>query len=334
VSNDYYIDGCLPKTEEDEALVADLLSNSVTLPFAYQMGEMPTFAWDDNWEEFINRRGNSIEQMMDERTRCFFPWRVLSNLPDTSKGAVDRLYFSQGSRPSCMGHADDFAYRSSVLTSIAFGVPLIYEATNPYYLWWLSKGKSESGGQSVAKMSKAANATGHFLMATVGEDNTRISDAFRQGVHRYELAAKQRQSGLCFLPSTNSDALAKQIFQVCRAGFGVALGNSTAVNGTKVIDDIQEATLGGRWAHATSFTAWAKRKNNQYVFWTNSHGKIYKKATFGEPFDGAWMRFETVKKFVETALGYGQPYAVIPEALFKEPTHLKFDFSIPFPTNF
>jgi hypothetical protein len=321
-----FLNGCLPQDGFDLETVETLEASAVSFSTLYTSGNMPILKWDTAFEAFLDQRGSMIEDMMLDCSRCVLPWEVLKNLPKPN--ADDILYFSQQTRPSCMGHADDFAYRSSLLSLIGLGAPLIYKPTNPYVTWFLSKDGSENGGQSPAPMAKAANEHGHFLMSEVGMDNTRKPKNYE----RYNESAKRHQSGIIFVPGSGAE-LADRICRVNRAGLGVALGNSRAVSGT-VIDenDVEIAVLGGSWAHATSFNAWMVKNGRQYVFWTNSHGKRYTKSTFGEPEDGAWMRTDKeLIEFIRTATKYGQPYAVIPEAVWTQKNGLKIAFTVPFP---
>jgi hypothetical protein len=330
-----FLDGCLDATDEDFELVAEMNASAISFPTIYKSGDMPVLSWDSDFQSFIDRRGNNIETMMREKTRCLFPWRVLANIPPDQLGRIIKLYFSQRTKPSCSGHANNAAQESSVLSCIGLGVPFIYESYNPYPLWWLSKNKSERGGQSVAKMAKAANEIGHFVMSEVGEDNTKISDSFKQNIDRFLVNAKRNQSAILFLTSETAAGLAAQIFELCRAGLGVVVGNGTAVNGSTVDkNNVQVATLGGSWKHATSFNTWMSYKGTQYVYWTNSHGGKYTKSTMGEPFDGCWMPMETVVKFMGTSFRYGKPYCVIPEAVWQDVRGINYDYEIPFPSNF
>ena len=322
-----FMNGCLPQDDFDLETVQLLESSAVPFSTLYTAGDMPVLKWDDAFEEFLNHRGDMIEDMMADGSRCVWPWEVLQNMPSDQKGG-DTLYYSQGGRPSCMGHGDDFAYRSSVLSTIGLGAPLIYEPTNAYVTWVLSKGGSQSGGQSPGPMAKAANEQGHFLMREVGSNNTSMPSNYKQ----YFESAKRHQSGIIFIPGKGTE-LAERIRRVNRAALGVAIGNSDAVSGSTVDSNgVEIAVIGGRWAHATSFNAWMKYKGQEYVFWTNSHGKKYKRSTFGEPFDGAWMRTDKeLVRFVGSATIYGQPYVVIPEAVWTKKTNIAINFNVPFP---
>ena len=322
-----FVNGCLMQDDYD-CEIADLLESvAVPLSTLYSVGDQPVIKWDSTFEEYIDLRGENVEEMMAEKSRCIFPWRTETYLPKENRGHIDTpLYYSQGSMPSCMGHAADFAYRSSLLSSIALGAPLIYETTNPIVCWFLSKGRSTRGGQSVAAMAEFANKTGHFLTSEVGNDNTKVPSNYSSGNE----SAKQHQSAVVFLPGSGEE-LVQNVMQCCRAGLGVALGNSLAVNGVSVKDGIRLATLGGSWAHATSFTAWMRRDGVDYCFWANSHGKRYKGGAFGEPEDGAWMTAALMRRFLDASGGYGRPYAVLAESRSTDKRNLKMGFTVPFP---
>ena len=323
-----FLNGCLPQDDFDLEAVKTLESSAISFSTLYTSGDMPIVKWDDEFERYLDRRGDMVEDMLRDRTRCVWPWEVLKNIPLKQKTG-DILYYSQGNRPSCMGHADDFAYRSSLLSAIGTGAPLVYEPTNPYPLWVLSKNGSERGGQSPGPMARAANEFGHFLMREIGTDNLNMPSNYKTGLE----SAKRHQSAIVFLPGKDAE-LADRIRRVNRAALGVAIGNSDAVSGSTVdANSVEIAVIGGRWAHATSFNAWMIQAGQEYVFWTNSHGKRYTKSTFGEPFDGCWMRTDKeLLHFVKTATLYGQPYAVIPEAVWMPKTSLSIDFNVPFPS--
>lgn len=319
--------GCLPQDDYDLEVFEELQSSSVSFSTLYRSGDMPIIKWDSDFERYIDSVGEQTKMMMKERTQCIWPWEVLKNLPADRKGG-DLLYFSQGSRPSCMGHADDFAYRSSVLSQIALGAPLIYEPTNPYVTWVISKNGSQSGGQSPAPQAKAANLHGHFLTSEVGSNNLAMPSNYKQHTE----SAKRHQSGIVFIPGSGKE-LALNILRCLLAGLCVPIGNSTAVSGTFVDENgVEVVILRGSWAHATCFVAVLVIGNQIYIFWVNSHGKIYKRGTFGEPFDGAWMRYDKeFLRFLATSTRYGQPYAVIPETVWTQKNKLGLDVRVPFP---
>jgi hypothetical protein len=285
-------DGCLPEDSFTRETVELLESSAVSFSTIYTAGDMPVLRWDTAFEDFLDRRGDVLEDMLLDGNPLY-PWKVAKSIA----GDASDLYFSQGNTPSCMGHADDFAYRSSLLMSIGLGAPLRWDVTDPYQTWLLSKNGNPRGGQSVGVMAQFANKQGHVLKGTRN-------------------ASDRHQTAIVFLSGSGAE-LADKIRRCNRAGIGVALGNSTAVRGTTVDqNNVQIATLGGIWAHATSFNAWLRRNGQEYVFWTNSHGKRYTKSTFGEPADGAWMRVDReLLSFLQTAPRYGMPYACLSEGV-------------------
>jgi hypothetical protein len=149
--------GCLPQDTVDIEAVAELQGAAVSLTTIHRCGDMPVLCFDSAFEAFLQRRGNVLEDMQNDGN-AVFPWQIYAQL-----GLSAPLYFSQGATPSCMGHADDFAYRSSLLTSIALGAAMTFQATDPYRTWYLSKGHCSRGGQSVGVMAKFANQRGHVL---------------------------------------------------------------------------------------------------------------------------------------------------------------------------
>jgi len=289
MTNYSFPDGCLPEDSFARETVELLEASAVSFSTLYTAGDMPVLQWDSAFEQFLDRRGNVLEDMLLDGNPMF-PWTVWNQHVRSGN-----LYFSQGQTPSCMGHADDFAYRSSLLMSIGLGTPIRWDETDPYRTWLLSKNGNARGGQSVGVMAHFANKNGHVLKGT-------------------KTASSQHQSALIFLQG-KGDELADKIRRCNRAGLGVALGNSTAVNGTMLDkNNIQVATLGGQWAHATSFNAWLKKNGQEYVFWTNSHGKRYTKGTLAEPADGAWMRVDKeLLAFLLTVPKFGLPYACVGE---------------------
>ncbi|MCL2624401.1 MAG: hypothetical protein FWD31_12125, partial [Planctomycetaceae bacterium] len=143
------------------------------------------------------------------------------------------------------------------------------------------------------------------------------------------------QWSIAFLPGRNASDLASQIIECCRAGLGVAFGNSTAVSGsTTDSNSVKVAVIRGNWAHATHFTSYRIVNGTEYVFWVNSHGPIYGNSSEGEPADGAWMTRKMVDTMCQTMSGYGQPYAVVPESIWKPDQSLISDVFVKRPVNF
>ena len=321
------INGCVPQDDYAEQVFSELENEAVSYGTIWEQGDMPVLKLDD---AFRNWRKEQIEQckaLVAERVTCLLPWQVLKHLSVDQKKS-NRLYFSQGSRPSCMGHADAFAHHSTTLQLIARGAPLIYSPFNPIVTWAITKGGSIYGGQTVSEMAQGANGIGHFPEELVGNDNLNVP------TYKNHLdAAKQYQSAILFLDFRGKE-LADEIIQSCAAGLSVAIGNSTAVSGSTIDSNgVKVAVIRGSWAHATHFTAYRVVNSTEYVGWVNSHGARYKTSDEGEPADMCWMTRPLVEQFVSTAPAYGAPYLVIPESVFRPDRSLYVKLRVPFPTN-
>ena len=323
--NGCIINGCIPQDDYAEEVFAELESSAVAFGTLWESGDMPVLKMNDVFRQWRKQQIDECKTLTSERITCLLPWQVLRNMASDQKKS-DRLYFSQGSLGSCMGHADSFAHHSTTLQLIARGAPLIYAPFNPVVTWAITKGGSTRGGQSVSEMAKGANIIGHFPEFLVGTNNLSVP-SYREHLD----AAKLYQSAIMFL-SFRGKELADEIIQCCAAGLSVAVGNSTAVSGCTIDSNgVKVATLRGSWAHATHFTAYRVVRGTEYIGWVNSHGARYKSSDEGEPADMCWMSRSLVEQFVATASGYGPPYAVIPETVTKTDTSLYVKHSIPFP---
>jgi len=290
-------------------------------------GDMPVVKFDDEFKKWRQTQIDACNEIRDNRLSCLLPWEILKALPAERK-ASNSLYFSQGGLGSCMGHADSFAYHSALLHDIGRGASHIYDPFNPVVTWAITKGGSLRGGQSVSEMSKGANQLGHYTQQLVGADNQRMPSNYKN----YTEAAKKHQSGLVFLNFRGKE-LADEIIQTCAAGFGIAIGNGTAVNGsTQDSNGVKIPTLRGSWAHATSFIGYRIVKRVEYVGWVNSHGGRYPSSDEGEPADMCWMPRSIVESFVATASGYGPPYAVFHKGEYGRDTSLM-PMRVPYPAN-
>jgi hypothetical protein len=309
----FCINGCLPQDADSEELEASLVSSAVpiNLWLNYDSDEMPFVKCDSAFEEWLEEQGKIADELRNGRIQNILPWDVLRALTPLHKQS-DRLYFSQGSMPSCMGHADAFAMHSSTLTGISRGLPLVYESFNPIVTWAISKGGSTRGGQNVTTMAKFSNSHGQFPESLVGRNNLQVPNYMP-----FTREALNYRTGIIFLSAGSGAPLARQIARCCRAGLGVACGNSTAVRGSmRDSNGIKVAVIGGSWGHATSFTGYRVVNGEEYVFWVNSHGPRYGTSGEGEPADGAWMRVEKeLAQFCTTMARYGAPYTVLPRAL-------------------
>ena len=321
------VNGCIPQDDYAEEVFEELESSAVAFGTLWESGDMPVIKMDD---AFRNWRKEQIEQckaLTAERVTCLLPWQVLPHLQADQRKS-DRLYFSQLSIPSCMGHADSFAHHSSTLYWIARGAPLVYYPFNPIVTWSITKGGSIRGGQTVSEMAKGANTIGHFPEHLVGTNNQAVP-SYKEHLD----AAKDFQSAIMFLNFKGKE-LADEIIQCCAAGLSVALGNSAAVSGyTTDSNGVKVAVLRGSWAHATHFTAYRVVRGTEYIGWVNSHGARYKSSDEGEPADMCWMDKTIARKFCSTMHQYGPPYAVFPESVTVDDRSFYVKQQIPWPNS-
>lgn len=297
--------------------------------------DMPVVAFNDALRAMLAEEFERYKACWD-RGECTLPWEVEKVLPANQvkkygSATESRLYWSQKALGSCMGHSDAFAGASATLSRIALGSNLIYCPINPVVTWAITKGGSLRGGQTVSLMAEGANELGHYPEYLVGKNNLAMPD----GYATYKEDALDHQWGIAFLPGRTKSDLAEDIFQCCKAGFGVAFANSTAVSGaTTDANGIKIAVIRGTWAHATSFTQYRKINGTEYVFWVNSHGPIYGSSDEGEPADGCWMTRSQIEIMCSSAFAYGQPYLVIPESTWVKDDNLISTLTVPRPKNF
>ena len=297
---------------------------------------MPVIQWNANLEEMFQQEWEKIKSYWDNGG-CTLPWeveRVLSadrQKKFETRGTNSRLYWSQGGIGSCMSHASTFAGHSGLLSRIALGDNRIYVPHNPIVTFAISKNGSLRGGQTVSEMAKFANEIGNFPEYLVGENNQAIPANYRSCFEE----ALDYQWSLAFLTGRNASDLAEQIIMVCKAGFGVAFANSTAVSGaTQDGNGIKIAVIRGSWAHATHFVAYRVVDDTEYVGWVNSHGPIYGSSSEDEPADMCWMTRAQLETMCESSFGYGAPYVVIPESIWIPSRQLISDFFVKRPVNF
>jgi len=324
------VNGCIPLSDSKYAEEFYELLCDEAVEFNYdtiwELGDMPILKDDVSYWNWAKTESDAYNELV-EAGFCVLPWVVNNWI----QSPIKTLYYSQGSRPSCMGHADAFAYHSATLTSIARGMPLQYNPINAIYTWAATKNGSLSGGQTVSAMAAGANKFGHYTIESVGNDNINYV-ASRQREHAEE--AKKHQSAIMFL-SGNNATLADEIMLACHAGLAVACGNSRAVSGSAIDKNgVKVATLGGSWAHATAFAGYRKVKGTEYVGWINSHGPRYKSSDEGEPADMCWMDKKILTDFSQSMRSYGPPYAVFPESKWNQDRSIVPMVKIPFPTNF
>ncbi len=327
--NGVCVNGCLPQDESSKAVQDRLLASAVSVEYDWQFeSSMKVVKWDTAFDTWIDKR-IELTDAYAERGICLLPWRILECLPSDDKTS-DRLFWSQGGIGSCMSHSNTFAFQCATLIEMAMGAPLKYHSFNPIVPFWLSKGGSLSGGQTVSEMSDYTNRNGSYSEEWVGTDNQDIPDNYAE----YKTKAKSFQNGLCFLEETDPEKIAEQIIRACHAGLAWSFGNTHAVSGAKTDrNGVKIAVLGGSWAHATSFSSYRKVGTTEYVFWQNSHGKIYDQSDEGEPADGAWMPYDSLCRFCRSISDYGYPYVHFVEGEITDRRQLNPAFKPTFPAN-
>ena len=154
--------------------------------------------------------------------------------------------------------------RLCLLTAIALGSPLEYEAFNPLYPFYLARGGNVSGGLDIYTTAEWANEKGFYPVSLVGNDNLHID---REKNREYEQDALRYQSGIVYIEGNYE----KNIVKACRALCSVCFGSGrffrscrTDTNGVKVMANV------GYGGHAQCFTGW--REIN--VSAENSRGSV------------------------------------------------------------
>ncbi len=93
------INGCVPMDDYAEEVFETLESSAVSFGTVWERGEMPVLKMDDAFRTWRNEQIEQCKALASERITCLLPWQILKHLPAQQKRS-DRLYFSQGSRPS------------------------------------------------------------------------------------------------------------------------------------------------------------------------------------------------------------------------------------------
>jgi len=151
--------GCVPMDDYAAEVLEILQSGAVAFDTLWESGQMPVLKYGNDFIEWRNEQIQENEKLVSERITCTLPWQVIKHL-DASRKESERLYWSQQSLPSCMGHADAFAHHSSTLYWIARGAPLKYCPINPVVTWAITKGGSLRGGQCLAPNQLVYTSTG------------------------------------------------------------------------------------------------------------------------------------------------------------------------------
>ena len=315
--------GCLPLTPRLEKRLAATVQSAVSLPeYLWQhQADMPVIRWDDNFEKWLDRRIELADKYR-KRGLCLLPWEIYKALPVSARKS--KLYaWNQGSLPSCSMHAAVHAFQASLLTSIALGSPLYYEAFNPIYPFYLARGGNLAGGLDIFTTAEQANKSGFYPVSSVGSDNLRVT---REYISKYSSEARKYQSGIVFIEGNYE----KNVVKACRALCSVCFGSGRFFessrndsNGVKVMSGV------GYGGHAQCFTGWRVVDGEEYIYNQNSWGDVYGQSSEDEPASGSWLGAEERAVYWRDIENYGNPYLVFVEGELRGEPSLVNDFEIP-----
>lgn len=244
-------------------------------------------------------------------------WKSVKEKLETFNGVISKNWFerkvyrdnpgllitSQGSIGSCAGVSlYDRCYQTTLINQVGMGSEQTIEPVNALVTWLISKGGLRAGGQSIASVLEYGREVGIYPSRLVGkyDSGSRYDSDWR----KYDEAAKSRQMGFALIEEENGEQLSAldlvdSIIKCCRGGLSVEIGQSRAVrDGVQTNSDgVDVGVIGGSWSHATAFSGYKKVNGNDYVFWINSHGNIYK-SNDGTPDYGCWFGRDELYRFV------------------------------------
>lgn len=267
-------------------------------------GQPPVISWDDDFEDLIDRRAEIIRDYAALGI-CVYPWQVLAALPAGRK-KTDRFYWNQGSNPSCSCHAAVHAIQAAELVAMAMGAPLIYDALNPIYPFYLARGGNLAGGLSIYDTAETANTRGMNAVSEVGDNNL---DPPRDA---YDHAAEsaRRQCAIVYIDRDWTD----RIFRAAAAGFHIVFGSFVIYTSSRIDrNGVKTGYRQTRGGHAQTFGSYRKTAGTEYVFLTNSHGDIYRDSNEGDPAAGIWLTRGQVDEIADSFDNFGPPFIVLPE---------------------
>lgn len=301
-----YTLGLLPLTDERKKLQAAKLAAAPSYNIEYawaDYAEMPSLRWSSDFEDLLAQR-SEMREKYELAGYSLLPWRLFDALPhDRKKSNI--LTWDQGNRPSCSMHAAAHAYQASELITIALGAPVLYDAVNPIYNFYLGRGGNYNGGLDLLTVADEINGRGMFAVSDVGEDNISVNGA---GLEK-EQDAKNHQAGIVSI----EDDLEENIIRVCMGLGAVCFGSGIYATGaTKDNNGIRVMTSFSRGGHAQAFFGYRMVGGTEYIWNQNSHGDRYGK-TPNEPESGAWITRRQLEMYCRDMSNYGYPLAVFAE---------------------
>ena len=342
--------GCNPISAKNRELQkARIAGASSFTTHAWREDAQPgTFAWDSAFEEILDRRTRLADRYRDAGI-SLYPWDILKRLPAKRK-LSERIYWNQGSIPSCSMHGAMHSAQASMLVDIAFGAPRRYDALNPIYPFYIARGGNLGGGLDLAETADQLNRGGAYAASEVGEDNTSAPRDWRM----YRAGAAQRQAAIIYIEDPEpglamigsqpaavapADATAKpgaencprgsrpganiaraashlveKIFRSARAGFHVTFGSGVYYNKSKTDrNGVKVLYSEGYGGHAQSIGSWREVGGTEYVFLTNSWGDAYGSSKEGEPANGGWLDKDALAVLARSMPNYGAPFIALYE---------------------
>lgn len=313
--------GCLPLTQERRAKLEKKASEAVSLPDCHwqDQGEMPVIKWDSRFEEWLDRR-IALADRYAERGYSLHPWDILRALPSSAKR--DRFfYWNQGEIPSCSIHAAAHAYQAALLTAIALGAPLYYEAFNPIYPFYGARGGNLSGGLDLLTTAEWVNQKGLLPVSLVGSDNRHVRS---ENLKRFG-EGKRWQAAVVLIENDFPRKIMRACRALCPVVFGAGhlyLKSRVDENGVKVMD---APASGG---HAQMLAGYRRTGGKEYLFNHNSHGEIYGGSGEKEPASGAWINEDQLRSYCREMERYGYPFIVFGEGDFRRGGSLVNEFEL------
>ena len=215
------------------------------------------------------------------------------------------------------------AFQTSLLTAIALGSPLEYEAFNPIYPFYLARGGNVAGGLDIFTTAEWANEKGFYPVSLVGSDNLHVDSGKTK---EYADDALRYQSGIVYIEGDYETKIVKACRALCSVCFGSGryfTDSRTDSNGIKVMAHV------GYGGHAQCFTGWREVDGEEYIFNQNSWGDAYGQSAEGEPGSGSWLGEEERSVYWRDLDNYGHPYLVFVEGDLRREGALYNDFALP-----
>ena len=318
-----YATGCLPLTRDQEKRLEAAVSAAVSLPeYSWQNeSDMPVIRWDDAFDRWLDRR-IALADKYQKKGLCLLPWEVYKALPASAR-KTNVYAWNQGSLPSCSMHGAVHAFQSSLLTALALGSPLEYEAFNPIYPFYLARGGNVAGGLDIFTTAEWANEKGFYPVSLVGSDNLHVDSGKTK---EYADDALRYQSGIVYIEGDYETKIVKACRALCSVCFGSGryfTDSRTDSNGIKVMAHV------GYGGHAQCFTGWREVDGEEYIFNQNSWGDAYGQSAEGEPGSGSWLGEEERSVYWRDLDNYGHPYLVFVEGDLRREGALYNDFALP-----